>query len=158
MRLTTILLLTLIYFSAPGQRLIGKYNAYYGHSLELNSDSTFKYEWRFDMTRKWAIGRWSCTDKIVNLNFITIYDTLNRQGRPDSLVLSGDEKSTKISQNEFAIILIGAGGQNHDGITNRLALRRRKLYQMDDSGKIITKKYPGIWTKKKKSTRFFRVD
>jgi len=33
MRLLVILLLTLIYVSASSQNLIGKYNAYYGHTL-----------------------------------------------------------------------------------------------------------------------------
>jgi hypothetical protein len=158
MRLLTILLLTTIFISASGQRLTGKYNAYYGHSLELKDDSTFAYEWRFDMTRKWAVGKWRYSNRIVQLNFTTIYDTLIRDGQPDSIVLSSDPISSKVSQNQFAIVLIGAGGQDNSRIADRLALRRKRLYQMDKSGKLLTDKKPGIWSKKKRPIYFFRVD
>ncbi len=158
MRLTTILLLTTISFVASGQRLTGKYNAYYGHSLELRVDSTFRYEWHFDLASSWSVGQWKVSNKTVYLNFTNVYDTLTRDGMPDSLVLSSDEKSNRIKNEEFVIGLISGGGQGRSvsGISDRLAIRGKRLYQVDKSGRIIRTRESGIWTKKKKPTYYFR--
>ena len=79
-----------------GQSLPGKYSAYYGHSLELKNDSTFRYEWMFDLASSWAVGQWAVSDKTVYLKFKDVYDTLTRENMPDSLILSPDEKSNRI--------------------------------------------------------------
>jgi hypothetical protein len=158
MRLTPILLLTIICISASGQRLTGKYNAYYGNSLELKDDSTFRYEWKFDLIYNWAVGRWTITDNIIQLTFTNIYDTLTRFNRSDSLVLSGDEKSNRINIEEFASTQFVSGGQHHTGITDRLIFKRQRLYLADKNGRPLRGKQRGIWTKKKRPTWYFRVD
>jgi hypothetical protein len=158
MRLLTILLLTTISISASGQRLTGKYGAYYGHSLELKDDSTFRYEWKFDLITFWAVGQWSYSDKIVNLKFIDIYDTLKRPNSPDSLVLSIDEKSTQVKYEEFVTSQLVSGGQKHGGITNNLVFKRQRLYLADKEGRIMRGKQSGIMTKKKRPTWYFRTD
>jgi hypothetical protein len=158
MRLTTILLLTIINISVSGQGLTGKYNAYYGHSLQLKDDSTFRYEWHFDLASSWAIGQWTVSNKTVQLNFKDIYDTLTRKDKSDSLVLSADERSNKIENVEFLSYQISGGRQAQNPITNRLAIRGKRLYLMDKDGRVLKTKTSGIWTKKKRPTYYFKVD
>jgi len=156
----TIFALIIIGFSVFGQDLTGKYNAYYGHSLELKSDSTFRYEWRFDLANSWTVGQWKASNGIVYLSIKNVYDTLIREDKPDSLVLSSDEKSNRISIEEFAIGQISGGGQGRrvDKITDRLAIRGKKLYLMSEGGQVLRTKESGIWDKKKRPTYYFRVD
>src|SRR5687768_6601720 len=106
MRVTTILILTLILTPASGQRLTGKYQDYFGHSLQLNNDSTFRFDWRFDLTHDWATVKWSSSDRLISFHFQNIYDTLSRIGKPDSLVLSLDETSNKIDEEEYATTML----------------------------------------------------
>jgi len=158
MRLTTILLLTIINISASGQRLTGKYNDYFGHTLELKEDSTFRLEWKFDLVKTWAIGQWTYSNDIVYLKFNDIYDTLTRTGKPDSLVLSNDENPNRINKEEFAIYQISSGGQKHVGITDRLTLKRKRLYLTDKNGRPFREKQPGIWTTKKRPTYYIKTE
>ena len=160
MKLTTILLLTIVSFSVSGQGLTGKYNAYYGHSLELKSDSTFKYEWRFDLASSWTVGQWKASNGIVYLNIKNVHDTLTREDKPDSLVLSSCKKSNRIYIEEFAVGQISGGGQGRrvDRITDRLAIRGKRLYLMSEGGQVLRTKESGIWDKKKRPTYYFRVD
>lgn len=160
MKLTTIFLSTIVSLSVSGQGLTGKYNAYYGHSLALKSDSTFRYEWTFDLASSWTVGEWKTSNGIVYLNIKNVYDTLIREHKPDSLVLSSDEESNSISIEEFAIGQISGGGQGRrvDRITNRLAIRRKRLYLMSEGGQVLRTKESGIWDKKKRPTYYFRVD
>lgn len=157
MKVTTILLLTINSISILGQSLPGKYNAYYGHSLELKDDSTFRYEWKFDLIKNWAIGRWTVSNDMVYLEFNDIYDTLKRSNKADSSVLSNDEKSNCVNDREFAIYLISSGGQRHDGITNCLAIKGKRLYLVNKNGRVIKTKQSGIWTKKKRPTYYFKM-
>jgi hypothetical protein len=140
--------------------LIGKYRAYYGHSLELRDDSTFRYEWRFDLASSWTVGQWKVSNRTVYLNIKNVYDTLAREGRPDSLVLSYDEKSNRVNIEEFAIGQISSGGQNRkiDRITDRLAIRGKRLYLMSQVGQVLRTKESGIWDKKKRPTYYFKAE
>ena len=140
--------------------MTGKYNAYYGHSLELKSDSTFRYEWRFDVASSWTVGQWRVSNRIVYLNIKNVYDTLTREGKPDSLVSSSDEKSKKINIDQFAIGQISGGGQGRriDRITDRLAIRGKRLYLMSIAGQVLRTKESGISEKKKRPTYYFKVE
>jgi hypothetical protein len=158
MRVTTILLLTIIHFSTSGQRLTGKYKAYYGHGLELRDDSTFRYEWKFDLASSWAVGQWTTSKKTVILNFTNIYDTLTRENQTDSLVLSVDDRPNRITNDEFVMSLISSRTQRHDGITNKLSIKGKRLYLMDNSDRVLRTRERGIWTKRKRPTYYFRVD
>jgi hypothetical protein len=160
MRHTTLILLIIVTITASGQSLIGKYNAYYGHSLDLRGDSTFRYEWRFDLASSWAVGQWKVSNGIVYLNIKNVYDTLIREGLPDSLVLSSDENSNRINMEEFIGEQLSSGGQGRmtDRITDRLAIRGNRLYLMDINGKVLRKKELGIWDKKKRPTYYFKIN
>lgn len=158
MRLTIILLLIIIHISASGQHLIGKYNDYFGHTLELKDDSTFRLEWKFDLVKTWAIGQWTFSNDIVYLKFKDIYDTLTRTDKPDSLVLSIDDKSKRINEEEFATNQISSGGQKHVGITDQLRFKRKRLYLSGKNGRPYRRKQPSILTTKKKPTWYFKLD
>lgn len=161
MRLVTILFLTTVYASVSGQRLTGKYNTYYGCSLELKADSTFKHDWHFDLASSWAVGRWTVSNGILYLNFKNVYDTLVRENKLDSLVLSADEKSNKINETEFLGYLLSSGRQlprSDNGLTNRLAIRRNRLYLIDKDWQLMKKRESNIGTKKKRPTYYFRAE
>lgn len=160
MRLIIVLLLTTIFTSTSGQRLIGKYTAYYGNSLELEDDSTFRYKWNFDLAGSWTIGKWKVSNQTVYLTITNVYDTLTRADKPDSLVLSSDEKSNRIKLDEFAIGQISGGGQNRkmDRITDCLAIRGNRLYLMSKTGRVLKTKESGIWDRKKRPTYYFKVE
>lgn len=138
--------------------MTGKYSSYHGHSLELRDDSTFRSEWKFDLVRFWAVGQWSYSNKVVHLKFTDIYDTLKRPDKPDSLVLSSDEKSTQVNYEEFVTAQLASGGQTHRGITNNLVFRLQRLYPADKEGRIIREKTSGVVAKKKKPNWYFRKD
>jgi hypothetical protein len=160
MRLTTtIILLIIVTFTARGQTLIGKYQAYYGHSLELRADSTFRYQWNFDLASSWTVGQWKVSNGILYLTIKNVYDTLESDGKPDSLVLSSDEKSNRIKIGEFTAGQISGGGQGRrtDRLPGRLAVRGKRLYLMDKAGQIVRRKEPGIWNKRKRPTYYFKT-
>jgi hypothetical protein len=149
MRITTIILLTFVYVIALGQRSTKKYQDYFGHSLVLNNDSTFRFDWRFDMVHDWATGRWTISGRTITLKFIDVYDTLSRPGKPDSLVLSIDEKSNKITGDEFTQLGLLSGGQYKNRFGDRFYQRGKRLYNSDKNGRLIRSRLRGLWPEKK---------
>jgi len=154
----TTLILMLLSFGACGQTLIGQYQDYFGHTLELKRDSTFRLDWRFDLAHTWATGRWGFSRETVSLKFIAVYDTLERSNKSDTLVLSSDERSNRVNEHDFAISLLASGGQRKDGITSKLLQRGSRLIQVDTDGKLLIGKRRGIWRTKKKPTWFIKMD
>ena len=149
MRVVTILILTFLSVAASGQSSTETYQDYFGHTLVLNSNSTFRFDWRFDLIHDWATGRWTTSGRKINLNFVDVYDTLSRSDKPDSLVLSLDEKSSKISQEEFAQTGLVSGGQHKDRFSDRFYQRGKKLFPADKNGRPIKSRQRGIWPQKK---------
>ena len=149
MRVTIIIVLTLFYVTALGQRSNEKYQDYFGHTLVLNTDSTFRFDWRFDLIHDWATGRWTISGRTIDLKFIDVYDTLSRLGKSDSLVLSIDEKSNKVNEEEFALTGLVSGGQHKDRFDNKFYQRGKRLYLIDKNGRPIRSRQRGIWPQKK---------
>lgn len=151
MRVTIILTLTFLYVTALGQRSAQKYQDYFGHTLVLNSDSTFRFDWRSDsiLLHDWASGRWSISGRIIKLKFITFYDTLSRPGKPDTLVLSNDEKANKIFGREYLEIGI-VDEQNKDRFVDVFYQRGRRLFPSEKNGQLVKSRQRGIWPKKNK--------
>jgi hypothetical protein len=151
MRYIIILFLGLLQFETFGQKWTGKYHDYSGHELEFHSDSTFKYEYGFDLLHTWAIGKWTFKDDIVHLNFSNdkVYDTLVRANRADSLIESRDEILSKINDEMFAMLQLSSGGQSSEGITDKLMLKGKRLYLVDSKGQRITGRLRGIWPDKR---------
>ena len=142
--ITIIFSFTLIPF-VSGQSIIGKYHDYFGSKLHLDSDSTFTYTWNFDLSSSWSKGKWSVLNDTVYLNYVPIYDsvtyfdsTLNRQ--VDTLILSSDINSERISLNEFIGNVISGGGQNRKPCPNKLYYMRNRLYAIGWNGKLEKKR------------------
>lgn len=78
MRLTIIAVLGLLSYRAIAQSRTMKYHDYDGHKIEFREDSTFKYEYGFDLPHTWAIGKWHIKDDTIYLNFdeTKVYDLL----------------------------------------------------------------------------------
>lgn len=149
MKALFLILLTFSFLASSGQDLQGKYKDYFGHSLELNNDSTFKFEWRFDLIYNWAIGKWSIKGEVLTFNFITVYDTLKRASKPDSLVLSSGTTSNSIDESQFAESQLILGGQFKDRFPNKLKRKGKKLYLINFKGNISRSKQRGIWPQKR---------
>lgn len=149
MKFITTILLAILVSQVYGQEVQGTYKDYFGYSVKVNSDSTFMYEWNFDLVHIWSTGKWTISDKIIHLEFIEIYDTLRRNIKPDSLVLSIDSKSSIIEEKEYISGFLIGGGQSNNGFCNRLKVKHKKLYVVKENGHIERKRIKGIWSKKR---------
>ena len=149
MRVTTVPVFIFVYVTAWGQELTGKYQDYHGHSLELSRDSTFRFDWRFDLIHTWATGKWSASGRFINFQYISVLDTLQRTDKPDSLVLSLDDISNRIDEQRFMATLLVSGGQRSDEFSDKLFRKGKRLFFVDRNGKLNRKKYRGIWPQKK---------
>jgi len=107
--------------------------------LEFHKDSTFRFDWRFDLIHNWATGEWTTEGKTIILEFINVYDTLTRMDKPDSLVLSIHTEASRINEQEFAMAQLISSGQSNDGITTRLKKKGNRLYLLDEKGQTIKK-------------------
>ncbi|MEM6261966.1 MAG: hypothetical protein AAGI38_05625 [Bacteroidota bacterium] len=147
-----VLILMCITTQLPGQTITGNYYDYFGHKLELKADSTFKHTWHFDLISSWTTGTWRIQNDTLFLETVLIYDTLkiDRNGMElDTFILSSDETSEVIKWDEYFISQLSTGGQNRSPIPNKLYLRKKRLYLMDEKGKLITKRSRGFWSGKK---------
>jgi len=149
MKAFLLILLIFTFSLASSQDLEGKYKDYFGYSLELNSDSTFKFEWRFDLIYNWATGKWLTNDKVLTFNFLPVFDTLVRTGKSDSLVLSIDKVPNNTTKEQFLEYELISGGQDKDRFPTELKLKKGRLYHLDSNGKISRKRRSGIWPQKR---------
>ena len=72
----------------------------------------------------------------------------------DSLVLSSNQKSERIEQNEFIGSLISGGGQNRNKPPKRIYWKRNKLYRINENGTLDLRKVKAFSTDKKYRTYF----
>ena len=149
MKVFFVILLTFIFTVASGQEIAGKYEDFFGHDLELKNDSTFKFEWRFDLVYNWAIGNWSISNKVISLNIVDVYDTLVRTGEPDSLVLSIDPIFNSINAEQYAESQLISGGQYRDRFPTELKKKGERLYLIDQKYNIRRTRNKGIWPQKR---------
>lgn len=92
----------------------GQYKGGFGGSILLRADSTFVYEWRFDMMYSWNRGIWKTVADTVWLNIIPVYDTLavnpHTATAHDSLYLSRDSVAERFNAPEPNLGYSGAQG------------------------------------------------
>jgi len=144
MRLTILLILTFIHLTISGQEYREKYQDYFGHSIELNKDSTFRCEWNFDLMYEWAIGKWTKSDQTIILKFIDVYDTLIKADKQDTLVLSIDEKPDRIEKEEFV-----SGGQHKERFNDTFRQKGNRLYIINENGRLNRSRQKGIWPQRR---------
>ncbi len=152
-------------FSAYSQgNIIGVYYNSFGSEIEMKSDSTFHYTWRFDLSYSCSSGYWRVKNDTVYFDIIVVYDTLkyyneNRDLHIDTLVKSVDCKSSIItSELDWAVEKLTSGGQNEFKMPPKLFYNRNRLYHIDSTGKLIKRKRKGFWTGKKYRPWYLRKE
>src|SRR5690242_5602236 len=77
----------------------GHYHDYFGYQIDINPDFSFKYTCDFDLMSSWTTGTWRTNNDTIYFKMVPVYDTIKNAGvgNRDSLVLSMDEKSERIT-------------------------------------------------------------
>lgn len=162
--LITTLTLLLSFHSYSQGTISGRYIDNFGSTLSLNTDSSFKYTWHFDLSISWTKGKWSFSNDTIYLIATSIIDTIqytNESGETiDTLLLSTDETPSRIvikTRNEFPWYLGSSKTQNSQPYPDKLFYKKDRLYEIKD-GKLIKKKQRGFWTKKKFAPWYYKSD
>lgn len=153
MKILTIAFLLLYTTESFAQDNIpGRYHNYFGCRLHLNPDSTFKYTWHLDTQSGWTKGTWSQKKDTIYFRMVPTYDTvrLTKPGERivDSLLISSDEISERLTMAGFSDTVLWSGGQNRSGYPTKLVWKKGRLYNIQN-GRLVTKRQKGFWTKKK---------
>ena len=139
-------------------KVAGHYRNYSGGSVNIETDSTFKYTWHFDLQGSWTKGIWRMTKDTIYFTMIPVYDTVRqtlKNGKiGDSLILSIDEKPERIT---LDLNVLYSGGQNIQPCPTKLLLRKNRLYEIDTNGKPYKKWRRGFGNKKKWPPWFIRI-
>jgi len=160
--LILFLLIALLPTTLSAQDFCGKYVDLSGCHLQINTDSTFNFNWAFDLEHSWTNGKWRASHDTIYFTPILIYDTIpytdaHTHLMMDSLILSTDDKANR----NFDSFIIYASGnvvyysaemmgqtQNRYPITKKLYYKKDRLYSIRN-GKLYKKKERELWTKKK---------
>ena len=157
--ITILLSISLSLFAQ--KNLVGHYRDYFGSSIQLNLDNTFKYTWNFDLSASWTKGTWTLVGDMVYFKMVPTHDTLsqtNANGSTyDTLILSVDETPERFTQTQFISTLLSSGGQNRMNYPDKLLFRKGRLYNIQN-GKLVKKKQRSYWTNKKWDLWFFKSD
>ena len=161
MKIVFIILLIIIYANAFSQTdskaIIGRYKDYFGSSLELKDNSTFNYEWHFDMSSSWTKGIWRIEKDTIFFKVVIVYDTLILKNDSVSLIISNDAQSDKIYQAYNLNPYMVSGGQNYYTVPEKLYFRKGMLFYFRN-GKIFKKRVKGFWSSKKFPSWYVRED
>jgi hypothetical protein len=142
-------------------KIVGSYRDYFGSSIQLNTNNTFRYRWHFDMVSSWTEGTWALIGDTVYFHMVPTYDTLSRSDINgigfDTLILSTDEIPERFTQTQFAAMLLSSTEQNRWDYPDKLLFKKERLYKMRN-GKRVVKKQKGFWSDKKWDPWFFKND
>lgn len=159
--LIQIILLFISTLSFGQGKIIGNYSSRFGEKIELKSDSTFIYNWRFDLASSWSKGKWSIDNDTIYLDVIPVMDTLKivkKNIQSDSLVFSSDQKENRITAGEALANALSGGGQNRNEPPQKIFFKNGKLYRITDNNEIDDKKRQQIGTGKKYKNFYYRKD
>jgi hypothetical protein len=95
----------------------------------------------------WSKGHWKALNDTVYFTNIPVLDTLRRTNRPDSLVVSLDEKSNGIDNDYFIQSQLVSGGQLYREPPVKLYFKRNRLYAIVNH-KLDKKKRIEFWSRK----------
>ncbi|PWJ30594.1 hypothetical protein [Sediminitomix flava] len=137
------------------QKPEGLYIDSFGSKIYFASDTTFKYEWNFDLASSWSIGKYEIVTDKVHFYTSSIFDTLSLDNGVDSLVLSMDDISNRIEASEFIVNSISGGGQSRKEPPFELIIRKNKLFHVNSKGKADRKKRRGIMNSSKKLKPYY---
>lgn len=150
MKAPTILLCCLLLLKTKAQnKYIGQYHDFFARSIVINSDSTFKYEFHFDLESSWTKGTWITNRDTIYLQVIPIFDTLKYVDvngiSHDSLRLSLDQNAGQVTLEETQLLY--SYGQERHPCPKKLYFKHNKLYSIMADGKLVTRKFS--WGNKK---------
>jgi hypothetical protein len=131
---------------------VGKYLDAFGAEINIYSDSTFIYNWHYDMSSSWTKGKWKVQKKKLQLKTVLVYDSVknHRNTGKDTLVLSVDEKSDIVVYDKrYLISSIAPFGQNKFRCPTQFIIKGNRLIEIDDRGKLITRKARQLYSGKK---------
>ena len=162
MKISIIAILSSLSINLYAQKNVaGHYRDYFGNSIELNTDSTFKYMWNFDMQSSWTKGTWTFNNDTVYFRMVAIYDTVaykNANGITiDKLVLSTDEIPERFIAERYTALPLTSYWQNRMDYPLKLFFKKGKLYKIQN-GERVVKKQKGLWANKKWPPWFFKSD
>jgi hypothetical protein len=157
MKALIILLFCIVELKAEAQnKFVGKYRDFFASTVVVNSDSTFKYEFHFDLESSWTKGTWTANKDTIYFQMIPVFDTLKYVDANgishDSLILSRDENAGQVAIGVSQ--LLSSGGQERHPCPKKLYLRRNKLYYIRPDGKLVTQKFS--WGNKKLAPWFIK--
>jgi hypothetical protein len=122
----------------------GKYSSYHG-DLIIDSNSTFEYSKPMGcLVRSCIYGNWTLKNDTIYFIKVPIFDTVQFEKSNniyfDSLVVSLDRKTERISMEQFTMYSKITGGQDTSLNIEKLFYKKEKLYEIKPNGRIITKK------------------
>jgi hypothetical protein len=155
--------LALIAFSTAGsicsaQLLVGTYSDWFGQQLTLRADSSFEYDYHFDLIADRSQGTWSTAGDTLVLRYLDVLDVhvmidsipilrqgeLHRVAYPRfTMVPSLDNKIDTIQGNYEAICCPGSGMR-----PTRLLQTKDKLYLVTETGTVVRGKGRNIYGKR----------
>lgn len=162
MKLVTVFVIVLVQTACFGQvSIIGTHKSYFGEKLELKSDHTFHYTWRFDMASSWTTGEWTVSNDTLYLTPILVFDTLKVLNAAnvvqDTLVLSSDVIASRIGKKEFIYASISSGWQHRKKPPVRLYIENGKLFTVLANGQLDRRKRKPVWGNIRYQTYFEKV-
>ena len=145
----------------------GAYRNYFGSKLILNSDSTYKYTYAFDLFSSWSTGKWILTKDTILLTNIVVFDTITTHcvyengekkfyDKKPELIISLDEKPEAISDLDARLSTICGGAQNKYPQPMKLFYENNKLYEIRTNGKLKRKKMKGFMSREKFDPYYIR--
>ena len=154
-----LILISTLTFSQ--EKISGLYLSKFGEKIELKTDSTFIYNWKFYLASSWSKGKWRLKNDTIYLNLTPIMDTLKivkNNKYSDSLILSSDQKASLIEIDELITNTLSSGGQNRQKPPQKLFIENGKLFRLTERNKIDNKKYKQLSSNKKYRTFFYKTD
>lgn len=146
MKLFAIICFLLISSDMFGQNkdIIGSYRNYNGCWLSFNADSTFNHKYRFSILGTYASGTWTIINDTIYLKPIPKEKRLiTPNGEYLTLSVSPDKKSIIETREPLTFPF-----ESDSYVPHKLYFKKGKLYEIDENGKIITRKIRGYKNKK----------
>ena len=155
-----ILLLLLVSLSSSAQKSpIGTYQDYFGTRLEIRSDSTFFYTYKFHLYSSWTLGVWYTQEDTIHFSMTPVWDTVRLEGRyasKDTLLLSVDSLASRETHSFYFDTLRGYGQRYYD-YPKKLIFAGSRLYQIRSDGKPDRSKVKSYGRKQNVPTWLYRA-
>jgi len=160
-RLLLLAISMVLHFDLLAQKEVtGKYIDHFANEIVIKDNNTFGYKFDFDLIHNWAEGTWTSNGDTLYFRVIPVYDTMSvlsiDGGFGDSLVLSADQNTERISEADHIKNFISSGAQIPLPFS-RLFFKKDRLYIIKN-GKLLRKRQRASWQRKKWHPWFFKAD